>query len=58
MIRLWQIGNSEKGILPTKESVNKLLKFISADKKGETVDIVWDDMLEVCVITDNGETIR
>lgn len=58
MIRLWKIGNSEKGILPTKETTDKLTRFLKEDKKGETLDLVWDDMLEVEVITDGGDIIR
>jgi len=57
MIRLWKMGNSEKGILPTKIGVDKLLKFIAADKKGEIVDIIWDDMLKVEIFTDDGKII-
>lgn len=57
MIRLWKMGNSEKGILPTKEAVNKLLKYIEADEKGKTVDIIWDDMLKVEIFTDDGRLI-
>lgn len=57
MIRLWKMGNSEKGILPTKTSVDKLLKLIAADEKGKVVDIVWDDMLKVEILTDDGQLI-
>jgi hypothetical protein len=57
MIRLWKLGNSEKGILPTKISVDKLLKFIAADEKGKVVDIIWDDMLKVEILTDDGRLI-
>lgn len=57
MIRLWKLGNSKEGILPTKTSVDKLLKLIAADKKGKVVDIVWDDMLKVEILTDDGRLI-
>jgi len=57
VIRLWKIGNSKEGVLPTYEKMSKLLKYLEANKKGEIVDIVWDDMLKVEIFTDDGKII-
>jgi len=48
-IRLWKLGNSEQKILPTKTAVNKLLDILQHNVGGGTMDIVWDDMIELNV---------
>ncbi len=58
MIRLWQLGDSEKNILPTQEGVDRLEKKLKQAHYGETVDIIWDPMLRVTIITDDGQIIE
>lgn len=48
-IRLWKLGNSEQKILPTKTAVNKLLNILQHNVGGGTMDIVWDDMIDLKV---------
>lgn len=48
-IRLWRLGNSEQKILPTKNAVNKLLDILQHNVGGGTMDIVWDDMIDLKV---------
>ena len=48
-IRLWRLGNSEQKILPTKTAVNKLLDILQHNVGGGTMDIVWDDMIDLKV---------
>lgn len=55
MIRLWKLGNSGKNCLPTQKSIDKLYEYLEKEKRGETLDIVWDDMISVTIITDDGE---
>jgi len=49
VIRLWKLGNSDKQILPTKTAVNKLLDILQHNVGGGTMDIVWDDMIDLTV---------
>jgi len=58
MIRLWKLGDSQRGILSTKESIDRLIQSLKNDRVGETVDIIWDDMISVQVIMDNGQIIN
>lgn len=54
MIRLWKVGDHKEGILPNEVIVDKLAKYLAKDKKGEVVDIVWDTMISITIIDDNG----
>lgn len=49
VIRLWKLGNSDKGILPTKVAVNKLLGILENNYGGGVLDLVWDDMIDLKV---------
>lgn len=57
MIRLWKLGNSNRNrpIFPNEEAVNRLIDLLKQDEKGKVMDIVWDDMLSITVITDDGQ---
>lgn len=48
-IRLWKLGNLDKGIIPSKETIDRLAELLK-QTNGETVDIIWGPEIEVqCV---------
>ncbi len=61
MIRLWKLGDCKSAngpILPSKEGAEKFIDLLSKDRVGATIDIVWDDMVQVTIITDDGQIIE
>lgn len=48
-IRLWQIGDLDRGAMPTKEAYDELVKALGNAKssKDEFVDIIWGPDLKV-----------
>jgi hypothetical protein len=49
VIRLWKLGKSDKEILPTSTAVNKLIGILENNYGGGTLDLVWDDMIDLQV---------
>lgn len=50
VIRLWKLGNSknpEYAVLPTSASVEKLINILQYNTGGGTMDLVWNDMIEL-----------
>jgi len=46
-IRLWKLGNIEKGIYPTEAGVNKLSEILMAQTGGGAFDLIWGPTLTV-----------
>lgn len=50
VIRLWKLGKSDRGILPTQKAVDKLIKILRDDIAEDGVlDLIWDDMIDLQV---------
>ena len=50
VVRLWKLGRSDKGILPTPDAVDKLIGILEIAASGNGIlDIVWDDMIDLKV---------
>lgn len=58
MIRIWKLGDHKQGYLPSKEAVDKLITILESRKDDEDLEIVWDSMIEVVTIDDNGNITR
>lgn len=50
VIRLWKLGDIEKGIIPSKESIENLREILKKSKEEEITDIVWSDDIKLEVI--------
>jgi hypothetical protein len=46
-IRVWLLGNVDKGIVPGKEAFEKLEACLSSDFHGSTMDLIWDDCIKL-----------
>lgn len=46
-IRVWRLGNLEKGIFPTDTAINKLADILLSNPGGGAFDIIWGPDLQV-----------
>lgn len=46
-IRLWTLGDKEKGVIPNAAAINKVRNIISNSPTGGVLDFVWDAYLDV-----------
>jgi hypothetical protein len=58
MIRLWKLGDHSEGMLPGKEAIEKLMSILEQDKKGEVTDLVWDTLIDLTIINDDGTIVK
>jgi hypothetical protein len=56
MIRVWKLGDHKEGFLPGEDAVNKLCDILAEHQKSGKgdIDVVWDSMITVTVIADDG----
>jgi len=47
MLRIWKLGNMDKGIYPTANTVNKLMDILYEWDHTSSIDIVWGPDLEL-----------
>lgn len=45
-IRIWKIGNLDKGILPTEDAIQKLADILLSNPGGGAFDLIWGPELE------------
>jgi hypothetical protein len=58
-IRLWQLGNLDQKIVPTKEAVCRLQDLVSKADSEETINIVWENQtLKITEFNDNPNELR
>jgi len=53
-IRVWTLGNIERGIIPTSQALDKLASLL----RDEVTDIVWSDDIKVEVVDGDVELIH
>jgi len=58
MIRLWKLGDAERGILPTREAAITLAKMLQDNEGSATTDIIWGPDIECLHIPDNSEECK
>jgi hypothetical protein len=46
-IRIWRLGDLEKGIFPTDAAVDRLIEILTSNPGGGAFDVVWGPDLEV-----------
>jgi hypothetical protein len=46
-VRLWKLGDLEKGIFPTDAAVERLIQILSSNPGGGSFDLVWGPDLQV-----------
>lgn len=46
-VRIWKLGDLEKGIFPTDTAINKLIEILMSNPGGGAFDIVWGPDLKV-----------
>jgi hypothetical protein len=49
-IRLWSLGDIEKGLQPTEQSVNKLANILTDWNGEDDLDLIWTEDLKCTVI--------
>lgn len=49
VIRLWKLGKSDQKILPAPALVDRLIGILENNTGGGTMDLVWDDMIDLQV---------
>lgn len=47
VIRLWKLGKSDQQIFPAPALVDRLIDILQNNTGGGTMDLVWDDMIEL-----------
>ena len=55
-IRLWQLGDIDNKILPTKSAINKLRNILASNVGGGTMDLVWGP--ELNFVESNSQVFR
>ncbi len=50
LIRIWTIGNIEKGIKPTQEAISRLGEILGNRNEKEDLEIIWTEDLKCTVI--------
>lgn len=56
-IRIFRLGNAEKGILPTNNAVARLAEILQNNPTGP-LDIIWGPDIDVIEVDDNGEEFK
>lgn len=56
-IRIFRLGNAEKGLLPTDKAVERLASILENNPTGPLY-IIWGPDIDVIEIDDNGEEFK
>lgn len=57
-IRLWKLGDLDKGVLPTDAAFEKLASILSNRNPEQDLDILWGPAIEVVTIEGNKDDIE